>query len=659
MIDVSRYVVLPSAMILPLLLLIAPPLLALAALLMAIARGGVSVATRLTLTGLVLSGLGTGVMAWVATGAALSSGLGEMTRRFQPSVGAAAGEMSASTDIGPRMILLHTANRAIRFVGVVRLQCTSACVMAVDVERPALGAALESRTASQWLRLGGRVVIDGRLYAINTAAIRDASGMPVAVLVAGIDAADVTSTARASLWTLLLISWALFGLVALSTRRFTGVIVTQRVNAVINRIQSGENHATVGSDRNDELDQLRRAVDSVIGLSVERDAQLRQAQKMDALGRLTGGIAHDFNNLLTIIIGIVPMIRRELPSAPQIVLEDLTDIERAAQRGAQLIRKLLVFSRADDLQLRPVRIATLVGDAEFLLRRTLPPDVRFVAEIPALQSVIAADATAVEQMLLNLATNARDAMESGGELRITVRTERVDAPLAARLGLARHGTYHVVVVSDTGHGMPESIRDRVLEPFFTTKPPSSGSGLGLSMVYGMMRRHDGAVRVISAEGEGTSVELFFPETDAPVDVATTPTDQPASAQAGVLRVLLVEDDVQVQRITKLTLEQFGYTVTPANDGQQALAMLRLSAPFSAVISDALMPNLGGPDLLRIARAEGFTLPFIIVSGNATEDLETLARTDGLAWVLTKPWTGARLAKVTAAAIAPPSLTTAR
>ena len=766
--ELLREILVPAPMGTPLFLLAALPILALGALLLTLARGGPSVATRLTLIGLVIFGFATGIMTLVATNAVLHTGLIELTRRFQTPVVLVASSAFGDPKLRPRLALLRTANPTIQFVSITRLQCASQCTVFVEADTPSLEAVVRTRSANAWLSVRNGAVVDGRLHAVITAAIRDSTGMPVALLVAGVAAAAATTTATNTLWTLLFVSWGLIAGVATGTRRYAALAVTQRVRALTETIRAGVRDTPIARRRDDELDILHAVVDAEIAESRERDrvqnarvralvdnapygicrltgsgiiieanpsfnrlaigtdtrstigdsirryidastdvdallsawhtdpgresqtlhwttndaksrlvriagraldddveliaedvterqaleAQLQQAQKMEALGQLTGGLAHDFNNLLMIILGIVPLLRASLTDATPIVVNDLTDIEKAAQRGALLIRRLLVFSRADDLRLQPVRVATLLDDAEFLLRRTLPPSVRIHTDPAGTEAVIVADATAVEQMLLNLATNSRDAMPSGGELRIGVKRTELDATGAASIGLDRAGPYHVISVTDTGEGIPAAIRDRVFDPFVTTKSRASGSGLGLSMVYGMMKRHLGTVRIESTEGEGTTMALYFPESIEPVQTTSGVPASAPGARSGLTHVLLVEDEPIVQRITRLALERLGYSVETADDGQQALDALRTRGPFALVITDLLMPRIDGRELIRLARSTGNTLPFILLSGQPMDELESIAGIEHGVRVLQKPWAEAQLAHIVATAVHP-------
>jgi two-component system cell cycle sensor histidine kinase/response regulator CckA len=246
---------------------------------------------------------------------------------------------------------------------------------------------------------------------------------------------------------------------------------------------------------------------------LELEAELRQAQKMEAVGRMTGGIAHDFNNLLTVILTSAELVSAQLPVGAVDVRRDLDELLAAARRGVTTIRKLLGFSRQSALRVAPTDVAELVRTLEGMLRRLL--DERIALEIDVAPFCTAlVDPGAVEQMVMNLATNARDAMQQGGVLRIGVRSVTLTAEQAATNGLKVPATFVRLSASDTGVGMDEHTRARALEPFFTTKPAGAGTGLGLAMVYGLVTQQNGFVEIESRPGRGTTVHLYFPSVTA-------------------------------------------------------------------------------------------------------------------------------------------------
>ena len=368
------------------------------------------------------------------------------------------------------------------------------------------------------------------------------------------------------------------------------------------------------------------------------EGQLRQAQKMEAVGQLTGGIAHDFNNILTVISANAELVAAMLPRDARDEQAGLDDVRAAAQRGTAMIKKLMSFSRQTLLERKVVHLRGLFGETGDLLRRLLPEHI--AVDIRAEQDVgpIRADPGAVEQMLLNLATNARDAMPGGGVFRIDATRTHLDAGYLATHPWCLPGEYVSISVSDSGVGMNRETVERVFEPFFTTKPAGVGTGLGMSMVYGLMKQHGGYVNVYSEPGAGTVVKLYFPAdvTDPPNHAA--PVEAPAGTAGGTERILVVEDEEAIRRAAKRALERGGYTVRVAADGEEALEILRTSdTPFDLVLSDLVMPKLGGRQLYDALRRDGITVPFLFTSGYSPQAVhQKVELPEGR--LLHKPWT---------------------
>ncbi len=367
------------------------------------------------------------------------------------------------------------------------------------------------------------------------------------------------------------------------------------------------------------------------------EEQLRQAQKMEAIGQLTGGIAHDFNNLLTIILANAELLSRG-PDA-----ESLRDIVSAAVSGRLMVNQLLGFARRSTLTLEPVHLGQLVTDLAAVLRRVLPADIELLVFADEDLPQVAADGHAIEQILLNLVNNARDAMPDGGVLRLETSCTWISDAQRDVLGPGSASEYVCLAVDDTGAGMDEATRQRAFEPFFTTKPVGKGTGLGLATVYGMVKQHGGFVQIDSAPGAGTRLRIYFP-------VAEETTRRRASGSherlevigGGKETILVVEDQAQLRRATVYTLEHAGYTVLAAGDGMEALHLLRQHpAPIHLVFSDLVMGRLGGRGLYQIHRGEGRQTPFLFTSGyaGAGRDEEPL---DPALPFLPKPWTSADL-----------------
>ncbi len=368
------------------------------------------------------------------------------------------------------------------------------------------------------------------------------------------------------------------------------------------------------------------------------EEQLRQSQKMEALGQLTGGMAHDFNNLLTVVLANAEHLQ-EMP-LPVEARELVGEIVDAASRGGTLIQKLLAVGRSDTVDRRPVDLNTLVRDLAPTLGRLLPDSIRLRLHTEPSLPQVAADQGAVEQILINLATNARDAMAGSGSLTLDLQRRWVDHTEAERHS-CKPGEHVAITVADTGVGMDEATRERVFEPFFTTKG-EQGTGLGMPMVYGLVRQHDGATWVESAPGEGTRVHVLFPRhqhTHAP--------DRTTSA--GARRVLIVEDEPSIRRITAKMLQHEGYATVEAPDGHHALEILD-RAPFDLVLTDVVMPGMGGVDLYEALAERGSTIPFLFMTGYA--EVDVLRRIQGNgdpgSRLLRKPFRAEQLLKAVAA-----------
>jgi PAS domain S-box-containing protein len=365
--------------------------------------------------------------------------------------------------------------------------------------------------------------------------------------------------------------------------------------------------------------------------------QLRHAQKMEAIGQLTGGIAHDFNNLLTVIMANADMLERGLPDGDGELIEDLTDLRRAAQRGSDMVKKLLGYSRRGMIALRPLNIATVIAEMLPTMRRILPEhiEVRFLPR--GAEAVVQADEGALEQIMFNLATNARDAMPEGGLLRIEVSHVLLDDEHHSVRGWGgASGEYVYVAVTDTGHGMNEETKERIFDPFFTTKPTGLGTGLGMAMIYGLVKQQEGYIDIRSDVGKGTTVGLYFP---LAVDEGTRVEEEEVDQRAprGTETILLVEDEDAIRRAAKRLLEKVGYTVLLAADGEEALDVFgRYEADIDLVITDLVMPHIGGLELHDTLRDQGKSVLFLFTSGYAGDADDNGSLDPSLPFVH-KPW----------------------
>lgn len=362
--------------------------------------------------------------------------------------------------------------------------------------------------------------------------------------------------------------------------------------------------------------------------------QLQQSQKLESIGRLAGGVAHDFNNLLTIINGYCEMMLRTTEeSSPD--RGRLLQIAKAGARAADLIHQLLVFSRKQVIQPRPFNLNSEIADSEKMLGRLLGEDIELMTVLdPALGNVMA-DPGQMQQVLLNLAANARDAMPKGGKLLIETRNAEIETSRELPENLSP-GRYIQLAVSDTGMGMDEPTRAVIFEPFFTTKPQGQGTGLGLSMVYGIVRQSKGWIRVYSEPGQGTTFEISLPRTDAspPTQPAVPP---PCVELHGSETILVVEDQVEVRRFACNVLRTFGYRVLDAADGAEAIRVVQtVGEPIHLLLSDVVMPGMGGRELAVQFRALNPKLRVLFMSGYADDGMRRGVLEPGIAYV-SKPF----------------------
>jgi PAS domain S-box-containing protein len=344
------------------------------------------------------------------------------------------------------------------------------------------------------------------------------------------------------------------------------------------------------------------------------EAQLRQAQKMEAIGSLAGGITHDFNNILAVVNGYSDLVLRQLP-ADHPLRAHVEEIARAGEKAASLTHQLLAFARRQVLEPRVLDLNEVVGDITPLLERVLDERIELVTRLDPHVCRVRADESQLEQVIVNLAVNARDAMPDGGRLTIGTRTEE----LCRRTpdGTLMKGHFALLSVSDTGHGIDPAIQDRIFEPFFTTKELGHGTGLGLSTVYGIVQQSGGYVWVASEPGLGSTFDVCLPRVDASVEQ-----EQPASAPEparGTERILLVEDDEGLLRLVGELLAYDGFEVETAHDGREAVDLFRRDpAAFGAVVSDVVMPGMGGLDLARRLRELRPGIKLLFMSGYGTQ-----------------------------------------
>jgi two-component system cell cycle sensor histidine kinase/response regulator CckA len=372
------------------------------------------------------------------------------------------------------------------------------------------------------------------------------------------------------------------------------------------------------------------------------EEQFHQGQKMEAIGRLAGGIAHDFNNVLTAILGFTELLLDRVHD-PSLVA-DLKEIKDAGDRAGRLTRQLLAFSRKQIMTPQVLDLNRVMTELQKMLGRVIGEDVELVVEPAPLLTAITADPGQVEQLLMNLAVNSRDAMPKGGRLTIRTSNVEVDAAFVRNHPGAATGEYASIAVEDTGHGIPAELLERVFEPFFTTKPLGKGTGLGLATVYGIAKQSGGFVSIASTVGVGTTVTSYFPRAHEALREVPERV-RPQAELHGAETVLVAEDQVAVRDLMVRVLEGLGYAVLAARDGSDAIRIEEgHTGPIDLLLSDVIMPGLNGPDLAQRLLSRRPSLRVLYVSGFTSHLATRLGTIGARAGFLQKPFTPDRLAR---------------
>jgi PAS domain S-box-containing protein len=387
---------------------------------------------------------------------------------------------------------------------------------------------------------------------------------------------------------------------------------------------------------------LERRVAAAIAERAHTEAQLRQAQKMEAIGKLTGGVAHDFNNVLQVIAGNLQLLGRDVAGNVRAEQRLQTAIA-ATSRGSRLASQLLAFGRRQPLSPKTVNLGRLVRGIDDMLRRSLGEGVEIETIIAGGLWNTFVDTVQVENALLNLAINARDAMQGQGKLTIEAGNAYLDDTYVARHGDVTAGQYVMVAVTDTGCGIPAELLERVFEPFYTTKPEGQGTGLGLSMVYGFVKQSGGHIKIYSEVGEGTTVRIYLPRARQPEDVETDIDTGPITG--GSETVLVVEDDEDVRGTVVDLLSELGYRVLRAKEAQSALAIVESGVPIDLLFTDVVMPGpLGSPELARKARERLPNIAVLFTSGYTDNAIVHGGRLDDGVDLLSKPYSREAMAR---------------
>ena len=374
------------------------------------------------------------------------------------------------------------------------------------------------------------------------------------------------------------------------------------------------------------------------------ELQLRQSQKMDAIGRLSGGVAHDFNNLLGVIIGYSEVLQDQIKEGDRLRV-CVDQILQAGKRAASLTRQLLAFSRQQVLEPKVLLLNGVVGDMEKMLRRLIGEDVQLTTKLDAKLGKVRADQGQIEQVIMNLAVNARDAMPEGGDISIETANTEMDEAFVKRYPYpVQTGPYILLTVSDTGTGMDDVTKQRIFEPFFTTKEKGKGTGLGLSMVYGVVKQSNGYIDVFSTVGQGTTFKIYLPRIDQEPEEHTTKTAL-SKAFRGNETILLVEDEKNLCVLTRNLLEHYGYAVLEAESGAQALAVSRQNAgAIHLLLTDIVMPGIGGRALAQTLSRERPGIRVVYMSGYTGQTVGGQTILSPGAHFLQKPFTREDLAR---------------
>ncbi|WP_447973626.1 response regulator [Nitrospira sp. Kam-Ns4a] len=381
-----------------------------------------------------------------------------------------------------------------------------------------------------------------------------------------------------------------------------------------------------------------RMVGTMLDLSEQKEleAQLRQAQKMEAIGQLAGGIAHDFNNLLTVITGYSQLLLEHLQT-DEALRTQVEEIKKAGDRAAALTRQLLAFSRQQAVQPRLLDLNAVIRNVAQMLCRLLGERIDLHIHAASDLWPVKADPNQLEQVLMNLAVNARDAMPDGGRLTIATQNVELDRAYACTHPSVNPGPYVRLAVSDSGCGMDEATLARIFEPFFTTKEPGKGTGLGLPTVYGIVKQHGGSIVVSSEPGRGSSFTIYLPRADAPALVP--PAEEAAAPSRGTETILLVEDEEAVRRFARTVLEQHGYTVLEAETGAEALRISQAyGAPIHLLVTDLRMRGMSGEELAERLTRLAPAIKVLFMSGYCDRPLPHHGMHDPAAAYLQKPLT---------------------
>jgi signal transduction histidine kinase/CheY-like chemotaxis protein len=400
------------------------------------------------------------------------------------------------------------------------------------------------------------------------------------------------------------------------------------------------------AERQARLEAMKESIEATVEQRTEQlrrsEEQLRQAQKMEAVGRLAGGVAHDFNNLLTVITGFSALALQRIKPGDSL-RKNFDEIQHAAERAASLTGQLLAFSRKQVLKPRVLNLNTVLTGMEKMLRRLIGEDIELTTTFAAELGNVKADPGQIEQVVLNLAVNARDAMPRGGKLTLKTANVTLDQTTRFRGREMELGEYVLLAISDTGVGMTEEVKAHLFEPFFTTKGVGRGTGLGLATCYGIVSQSDGDIRVYSEPNCGTTFKVYLPRVDAQsAPVPAVPQEE--FLPPGTESILVVEDEAAVRRLTTTVLRDRGYQVQEARDGAEALAFFGRGARFDLVLTDVIMPKMSGKELNDQLKSLAPRTKVLFMSGYTDDALASHGVLESELLFIEKPFSPSRLAR---------------
>lgn len=411
----------------------------------------------------------------------------------------------------------------------------------------------------------------------------------------------------------------------ISERKWMGCELTRSNEELERRVE----------ERTRELRNTIEALQQEIATRKKLENQLLQSQKMESIGILAGGVAHEFNNLLTAISGCCEELQEETDENDELSHSNIAMIQAATKEAAELTRNLLAFGRQQFINPKPVAVNDVIADTRKLLVRMLEETIHLSVELSNGQLVVMADSGQLKQVIVNLAINARDAMPSGGHLKIRTWQAMLDEAAARESDLKKPGSYAVISISDTGMGMDERIMDKIFEPFFTTKEAGKGTGLGLSIIYGIIKQHNGSITVASKPGDGTTFTIFLPRIES--EIKPQEPQEKVPAPGGAETVLLVEDEELVRHFMEKTLDRAGYRVITARDGEEAIVKFKQHIQsISLIISDMVMPNKSGLEMYHEISRIRPRMKVLFVSGYSSYLIENEGLSPDYSDFITKP-----------------------